>query len=147
MSLSLAQAALAAAQFLGVMDSGEALSSQQNLDALAAANNLLDNWTNEQVQLIKLAVQTFTLAGGTYTPGTVPQFPDVNTPITIPAGYTRALTLGLAIELAPQYGMQPSQALLKQYAEARAAAAPLTVRTIASAPQESAFGADRTRNE
>jgi hypothetical protein len=140
-SVTLATAAQAAAQFLHVLDSGESLSTQQVADALAAANNLLDSWWQEQ----NLAMQEFiigqakagaamaaaySLAAGTYTAptwaaGSVPQFSNSTTPLTLPDAYPRALTLGLAIELAPQYDMIPSEALLKQYTEARAAANPM----------------------
>lgn len=133
-SFSLTQVATAAAQFLGILDSGEGLSAQQLTDALAAANNLLDNWTVEQVRALNSILQTFTLAGGIYTPGTILQFADVTIPLALPSGYGRALTLGLAIELAPQYSMEPSQALVKDLSEARAAASPLVVRIMSGAP-------------
>lgn len=157
MSLSLTTAATAAAQFLGVLDSGESLSSQQLTDALTAANNLLASLYEEQYLAFQelvteqyreglILVQqqarvgaplalAYSLLGGTYTaptynqpsisPGTMPQFPDVSSLITLPTGWQRAFTLALAIELAPQYDMEPSQALLKQYAEARAAVNPM----------------------
>lgn len=139
-TLSLTQAATAAAQFLMVEDSGESLSTQQLADALAAANALLDNWTIEQVRTINLIVQAFNLAAGTYTPGSTIQFPDTVSSITLPAGYVRPLELALAIELAPQYDMQPSAALLKNYAEARTAASILTVSITAGAPQANRQG-------
>lgn len=193
MSVTLTVAANAAVQFLGALDSGEGLSTQQVADALIAANNVLSNLTNEQTLAfqILIAEQTkalaafvdqqsvegaplaarqgkqglvkvdeltwegnalavaYTLAGGTYTPatytapsynapsfttpsfapGTVPQFADATTPLTLPAGWYRALNLELAIELAPQYDVAPSASLLKQAAEARAAANPVPNRT------------------
>ena len=87
----------------------------------------------------------YTLAGGTYTagaytaptstapafstptftPGTVPQFADATTPLTLPNGVGRALVLGLALELAPQYGVSPSADLVAQAEKARAAAFPV----------------------
>lgn len=137
-NLSLTAVAQAAVQFLGVLDAGEGLSAQQLADALAAANNLLDNWTVEQVRALNVILQTFTLAGGTYTPGAVIQFPDTTTAIALPAGYPRALELGLAIELAPQYSMPVSPELQRDLAEARAAASPLAVRIIQSATQQTA---------
>lgn len=148
--ITLTQAATAAAQFLGVLDSGEALSPQQLTDALAAANNLLAAWTNEQTEAMAVLIQdqirdgalfidqqakvggplavAYTLAGGVYTAGNytaptfvpagVPQFADTTTAINVPNGYSRALKLNLAIEIAPQYDVQPSAALVKQAAEA-----------------------------
>lgn len=47
MAVNLTTVANAAAQFLGVLDSGESLSAQQLTDALAAGNNMLDNWSSE----------------------------------------------------------------------------------------------------
>lgn len=43
----------AAAQFLGVLDSGAALSSQQVADCLAAANDMIDNWSTEQTLILQ----------------------------------------------------------------------------------------------
>ena len=63
-TLTLTAAATQAAQYLGVLDSGENLSTQQLADALLAANNLLDAWTNEQIRIIQAIVAAFTLAGG-----------------------------------------------------------------------------------
>jgi hypothetical protein len=134
-SVTLRDVASAAAQYLGVLDSGETLSAQQEADALEAVNNMLESWVNEQVQMIRLVLQTFTLAGGTYTPAAVLQFANATTPLVIPAGYVRAIQLAAAIELAPQYDMQPSPALVKTYTEARAAATPLLATVLAGAPQ------------
>src|SRR5258708_27479245 len=100
-SLSLTQVATAAAQFLMVLDSGEGLSSQQLADALAAVNSMVRNWTNEQVQALKLALQSYTLAGGTYTPAATIQFPDTVSSITIPDEYVRVFELGAAVQVAP----------------------------------------------
>lgn len=139
-SLSLTVVANAAAQYLGVLDSGESLSSQQITDAFNAANNMLENWTNEQVKTLQAIIPIFSLAGGTYTPGATLAFPDNTTPLALPAGYARAIELGLAIELAPQYDMQPSPALLKNFAEARSAANPLIAKIALVAPYEAAIG-------
>lgn len=208
-SITLTAAATAAVQFLAVLDSGETLSAQQLTDALNAANNILSNWTNEQVEALTLLIQeqiraggelvakqtaqelaviaeqtgeglsfianlsaagfplvsAYSLAGGAYTaaayaassfnppaftspayaPGTIPQFPDTVTAINVPNGYSRALKLALSVELGPQYDVQPSAALLKQLAEARAAASPMPNRTpvpgaqnVATSPEEKA---------
>lgn len=133
-NFNLTQIAQQAAQALMVLDSGEGLSNQQLLDAQQAANNLLASWTNEQVRAIQTAVQAFTLAGGAYTPAALLQFADLTTPITLPAGYERALPLGLAIELAPQYDMEPSAALAANFKEARAAATILQAAISGGAP-------------
>lgn len=127
-SLSLTQAANAAMLFLGVLDSGESLSTQQYTDALNAANAMLASWTNEQTAFLQQALAAFTLAGGTYTPGTILQFADVTTALTVPNGYVRAIQLNLAIELASQYDVDPSATLMRQAAEARAAACPFIAR-------------------
>lgn len=138
-SFTLTQVYQAAMQYLMVLDSGESGSAQQLADALAAANDLLDNWTIEQNQTIKALLVTFTLLNSpTFTPGAVLQFADTTTPITLPSGYGRALKLALAIELAPQYDTTPSPALLKNYREARPAASILAARINASAPQANA---------
>lgn len=139
-SLSLTQAANDACLFIGVLDSGESLSSQQYSDALRVANNMLESWTSEQVQFIKAAIAGFALAGGTYTPAATLQFQDTTTPLTVPAGYVRAITLGLGIELAPQYDTVPSQTLVHQANEARAAATPFVAR-LQSTPDPFAVAA------
>lgn len=201
---SLTTIATAAAQFLGILDSGEALSTQQLTDALAAANNLLDNFSSEQVMLLQATRLTFTPTGAVqgytigpaqvinvtrpmaiasaaailtngpgspikvvsvmewealpdrqaqswqprflfydrgFTTGTLylspiplgnamlielfvwtalTQFADVTTPIAILPGYERMLDLAMAIELAPQYDMKPSEALMQNYQDAMA---------------------------
>ena len=48
------------------------------------------------------------------------QFADATTSITILPGYLRYLTLGVAIDLAPQYDVEPTQALLAAYQDAQA---------------------------
>lgn len=155
--ITLTQAATAAAQFLGVLDSGETLSNQQLTDALNAANNILSSWTNEQTEALQVLVNqqnkdlqlfidklirdtapqvtSYTLSAAVYTiptftngvitPGALLQFPDLVTAINVPNGYSRALKLALAIEIGPQYDVQPSAALVSQLKEARAAANPM----------------------
>jgi hypothetical protein len=135
-SVTLTAVATAAAQYLHVLDSGESLSTQQLSDALAAVNNLLDNLTTEQVKQLQAIVPFFTLAAGSYTPGSTIQFPDTTTPTTVPVGYVRVLELGAAIELAPQYDTVPGQSLMQRYEEARAAANPLSVRIASLVPRE-----------
>lgn len=56
-----------------------------------------------------------------YTPTPVSEFADLSaTDYTFPAGYRRALTKGLAIELAPQFGASISDLLVQQAAESMA---------------------------
>lgn len=71
MSLSLTQAAYAAALLLGVVDSGETLSAQQLSDILFAANNMLDNWSSDGLFALSDLVTTWALASGvqSYTIG------------------------------------------------------------------------------
>lgn len=71
-SLSLTTVANAAAQYLGVLDSGEALSSQQLDDALAAANQMMDNWSSEGLFAVADVITSFSLSSGvqSYTIGT-----------------------------------------------------------------------------
>ncbi len=61
-TLTLTAAATAAAQFLMVIDPGEGLSTQQITDALAVANDLLDNWSSDQlfVPAVTLTTKTVT---------------------------------------------------------------------------------------
>lgn len=65
------------------------------------------------------------LSGPSFTPATAPQFPDLVTPITIPNGYQRALETSLGIELAPQYDVPVTPALVGIAREARAAINPM----------------------
>lgn len=72
MSLTLTVAANAAALFLGVLDSGEELSTQQIADILAATNNWLDNLSSEGLFALSDLITTFTFTSGvqSYTIGT-----------------------------------------------------------------------------
>jgi hypothetical protein len=123
-TINLTTYANAAAQFLGILDSGEALSTQQIADALPAANQLLESWYTEQVLAINIQLASFTLSAGTYTPDTMPQFADTTTALTLPAAWDRALKLCLAVELAPQYDMQPSESLAAEAVRAYQSATP-----------------------
>jgi hypothetical protein len=136
-TLTLTQAATVAAQEIGVLDSGESLSTQQLADALVIANDLLASWyraqvntldvlITEQTKTISVLVTAFLLSAGTYTPGIFapsaePAFPDTTTPITLPDGYDRTLKLALAVDMAPQYDMTVSKELLASLQEAKAA--------------------------
>jgi hypothetical protein len=202
MATTLTQAATVAAQFLGVLDPGESLSAQQLADALAACNNMLDNWSSDEGMILQSAELSFnTVAStGNYTIGpamTIPiatapravkaahgvltsgpstpiqvvnldqwnaipdreslswhpralyhdhgsptgtvylapkpigilavklsvwsaltAFPDATTPVTLLPGYERLIKIGLAIELAPQYDINPSQTLMALHSDA-----------------------------
>jgi hypothetical protein len=219
-TLTLTQALTAALQYLGVLDAGETPATQMLTDALPAMNNLLDNWSSEQVMIPGLLLQVFNLVSGTQsyaigsgqtfnvaqpmaiiaaellntmnaisfaTPvevvnalkwgqiadrnqsnsivkylfydrsrsatakvslspvplgGTleltmwVPltQFADATTPITITPGYFRVIELGLAIEIAPQYDVTPSQTLMQNYADALARVRNLNAELVGSEP-------------
>lgn len=67
MSTNLTTIANAAAQFLGVIDSGEGLSTQQVLDILAATNNWLDNLSSEGLFAVADLVTTFPTVAATQT--------------------------------------------------------------------------------
>lgn len=192
----------AAVQFLGVLDSGEGLSTQQKNDGLAAANNLLDNWSSESVFIpsdtlvsaipvvagtqsytigptetigvtrpVKIEAASFLNASGEGGPievvdekkwaslpdrqsqsnhirflfydrglptGTIylspvplstnptlelhvwaplTEFADLTTTITFAPGYLRPFIEALAIEIAPQYDMSPSEVLAANYSD------------------------------
>lgn len=68
MAATLTQVATAAAQFLGVLYSGESLSAQQLADALAAINNMLDNWSSQKLLVMRslLQSQPYTAATQSY---------------------------------------------------------------------------------
>jgi hypothetical protein len=72
LSLTLTAAANSAAQFLGVLDSGESLSAQQLTDALTIANSMFDNWSSDGLFALADLVTPFALAAGVqgYTIGT-----------------------------------------------------------------------------
>jgi hypothetical protein len=71
-SATLTTIANSAAQYLGVLDSGEALSTQQVADALAAMNNLIDQWGTDALMVYSevRSVQTLVAATQSYTIGT-----------------------------------------------------------------------------
>ncbi len=120
---------------LGVLDPGEGPSTSEQNDALIVANQMLSSWYNEQLLALEVLVasqnkqglsfvanqvektnplvQSYTLAGATYTAPTftaatisgtgVPNFPDLTTVETFPQGYDLAIVLNLAVLLKPQY--------------------------------------------
>ena len=70
-SLTLTTLAQDAAKYLMVLDAGGTLSSAQLDDALAAANDMLDNWSSEELMIPALSLETFALTAGvnSYTIG------------------------------------------------------------------------------
>jgi len=78
-TLTLTQVAQFAALELGVLDSGESLSAQQLTDFLYNLNNAIDNRSNEQAEVLAVAIADFTLTANQqkYTIGTGQNF---NTP-------------------------------------------------------------------
>lgn len=69
--LSLTTLAEAATQYLMVLDAGGVLSAAQLAQALDAANDMLDNWSSEELMVPGLLLQTFALTAnvGSYTIG------------------------------------------------------------------------------
>lgn len=111
-------------------------------EQLLALSVLLSEQNNAGLELIaKQGMETaplvasYVLASATYTApsytagsvagGTIPQFADLSTPLTLPTGYDLAVVLGLAVELAPVYGVAASNDLIQDFTMARAAANPV----------------------
>lgn len=71
-NVNLTTIATAAAQYLMVIDPGGTLSTAQLDQARRAMNNLLDNWSSEQLMVPSFRLQTFSLSAnvGAYTIGT-----------------------------------------------------------------------------
>lgn len=63
-SLTLTTLAQDAAKYLMVLDAGGTLSSNQLDDALAAANDMLDSWSSEELMIPALSLETFALSAG-----------------------------------------------------------------------------------
>lgn len=53
-----------------------------------------------------------TLQGVLYTPQALVEFASLSTTVTVPPAYRRMLTMALALELAPEYQIQPNPALV-----------------------------------
>jgi hypothetical protein len=64
--VNFAAAVTQAAQMLGVLDSGESLSTQQEADALTIANDLLESWYNEQIQALDVLLADQAEAGNIF---------------------------------------------------------------------------------
>lgn len=102
---NLTTVATAAAQLLGVMDSGESLSTQQLNDTLAIVNNFLDNWSSEESMIAPIVRQTFVTVAATqtYTIGTG-QAINVTRPVAVAAAAGSSATI-------PGYGIEVVNAL------------------------------------
>ena len=110
----------------------ETLSLQMLAKEQAAALQIL---IDQQTRMFLPVSTGYALSGGTYTaatftpstfaPGAVLQFASTAASITAPAGYSRALALALAVEMAPYWQTEASPDLVRQLAEARAAASPV----------------------
>ncbi|HEY6345666.1 MAG TPA: hypothetical protein VIY49_29555 [Bryobacteraceae bacterium] len=110
----------------------ETLSLQMLAKEQAAALQIL---IDQQTRTFLPVSTGYTLSDGTYTaamftpssftPGGVLQFANTAASITAPAGYARALALALAVEMAPYWQTAASADLVRQLAEARAAASPV----------------------
>jgi hypothetical protein len=117
------------------------LDSWTNEEALALKQLLSDQnaalqiFIDQQARRFNPVVAGYTLSAGTYaaptfiaatyTPGAALAFATTSASITAPAGYARALTLALAVEMAPYWQTAASADLVRQLAEARAAASPV----------------------
>jgi hypothetical protein len=62
-----------------------------------------------------------TLLGVIYVPTAVASFASLATTISLPPGYERMLTSNLAIELAPEFGQEPSPTLIQIARDSKAA--------------------------
>lgn len=71
-----------------------------------------------------------------YTPTALTEFPDLSTAFTFPPGYMKALRFNLAVELAPEYGIDPPQTVRQQAIESLA-----DIKRANSAPIEAMFDA------
>jgi hypothetical protein len=102
---------------------------------LSEQNKQGSQFVAAQIEKTAPLVTSFVLAAGsyvvpvftpaTYTPVAVLQFADLTTPVTFPAGYDLAVVLGLSIELAPVYSVPVTDAMMKNLADAKAAANPV----------------------
>lgn len=100
-SLTLTQAATAAAQFLGVLDSGETLSAQQLTDALAVCNNMVENWQMDPLMQYGNVSQTASLVSGiqSYTIGPLGVITPFKPLYIYGAAYINSAGLGSPIEI------------------------------------------------
>ena len=73
-------------------------------------------------------------------------FLSLTTPVSLPQGYARFLKLALALELAPEYGKQPSPLLIDQYKQAKQAVKNLNRQAQSVATYDRAI-AGRARND
>lgn len=86
-TVTLTALATSAAEDLGVIDSGGALSAAQIAQALTAVNNMLDNWSSQKLMIARALVQTFALTNGTqsYAIGPAQTFAVTPAPVKLAA--------------------------------------------------------------
>lgn len=80
-----------------------------------------------------------TLQGVLYAPAAVAQLAALSTTISLPPGYQRFLTSNLAVELAPEFGVQPSQSLVASAIESKADIKRANIRLVDLAIDRGAF--------
>jgi hypothetical protein len=71
-----------------------------------------------------------------YTPSALTEFPDMSTQFSFPPGYARAIRYSLAMELAPEYGIQVPDAVRTAYQQAMG-----NIKRANHAPVEAQFDA------
>lgn len=90
-------------RLLGVLQSGENPSAEESEDGMAALNDMLNAWADQGVDL-----EFF-------------EFTSINDTVPYPEDHMAALRYNLAIELAPEFGVEVSEAIAvraKQYFDA-----------------------------
>lgn len=91
----------AALRLLGVVAQGEAPEASAADDARKALNTLLGDWTLEGLT-------------------SIPTVDTLNQVLYLPTGWETALRFGLAVVLAPEYGIEPPLAVRVEALEAKA---------------------------
>jgi hypothetical protein len=116
-----------ALRLLGVLAEGETPSADMSNDALTALDQMIDSWNTERLSVFATQDQIFTWPAGEITRTLGPSgsptrdlewhfisVEKINQPATLatqmlfPPGYLRAFTYNLAMEIAPEYGIEPS---------------------------------------
>lgn len=100
---------------LGIYATGDEISADDTITALETLNGLLSEY--ELQPLLDLPVDL-------YLPI------DIDTDIAMDKSLQRVIILGLAVDLAPDYGVEPSPSLLRQQSRAMVVAKHANVRPI-----------------
>jgi len=95
---------------------GEPIAPEDSTLVLAAINLYLDS-LNAGVKKSLFAVYDPAL----FTFNPVADLVNLTDPITLPTGWPRALLFNVAVDVGPDFGKQPDQALIAKAAESRAA--------------------------